>query len=128
MKKSMQINVGLQNNIFNQNNIVSYFNELQGYDLLKYTFEVGQYKGRKEVTFVALLNYDYCSPAKVLLDFEKIASVMQQQCIAIKLQGLEALAYSIGTKNKSLIFDKNHFYSLVSEPTKKQRNLKMITK
>ena len=118
MKKILHINIALKNNTFDKNTIVNYFNKLQGYNLLRYTFEVGQWQGQKEVTFVALLSYEYCSAAKVLSDFEKIASVMNQQCIAIKLQGLEALAYNISAKNKNTVFSNEYFYSIINEPQK----------
>lgn len=129
MKKQLTINVGLNNNKFDQKTILDYFERLytwQGaYKLLEYTFEVGEWQGQKEITFVGLFEYYYSNASKVLNDFEKIASVMQQQCIAIKCDGLEALAYNVSTKNKTQVFDKNYFYNIVKQPKIKnneQRN------
>jgi len=126
MKKQLTVNIGLKNNKFNQQTILDYFDRLytwQGsYKLLKYTFEVGQWQGQKEITFVGLFEYGYSNASKVLTDFEKIASVMNQQSIAIKCQGLEALAYNIGTKNKNTVFNNEYFYNIVKEPKNKINN------
>lgn len=128
MKKQLTVNIGLKNNKFNQQTILDYFASLynwQGsYKLLKYTFEVGQWQGEKEVTFVGLFEYYYGNASKVLTDFELIASVMEQQSIAIKCQGLEALAYNISTKNKNTVFNNKYFYNIVKEPKNKINNEK----
>ena len=129
MKKQLTVNIGLKNNEYNQETILAYFERLYSwngaYKLLKYTFEVGQWQGQKEVTFVGLFEYSYSNASKVLTDFEKIASVMNQQCIAIKCQGLEALAYNIGTKNKNTVFNGEYFYNIVKEPKNKINNEKV---
>ena len=123
MKKQLTVNIGLKNNKFNQQTILDYFERLytwQGsYKLIKYTFEVGEWQGEQEITFVGLFEYYYSNASKVLTDFEKIASVMQQQCIAIKCDGLEALAYNVSTKNKTQVFNENYFYNIVKQPKTK---------
>lgn len=123
MKKQLIVNIGLKNNEYNQETILAYFERLYNwngaYKLLKYTFEVGQWNGQKEITFVGLFEYSYSNASKVLTDFELIASVMNQQSIAIKCQGLEALAYNIGTKNKNTVFNNKYFYNIVKEPKNK---------
>lgn len=134
MKKQLTINVGLNGNKFNEKTILDYFERLytwQGaYKLIKYTFEVGEWQGEKEITFVGLFEYSFSNASKVLDDFEKIASVMQQQSIAIKCDGLEALAYNVSTKNKTQVFDENYFYNIVKQPKikndeqRRKRNLK----
>jgi len=134
MKKQLTINVGLNNNNFDQKTILAYFERLYtwsgAYKLLKYTFEVGEWQGEKEITFVGLFEYSYSNASKVLTDFEKIASVMNQQAIAIKCEGLQAIAYNIGAKNKTQVFDENYFYNIVKQPKIKndgQRNKRNVT-
>ena len=134
MKKQLTINVGLNNNKFDQKSILAYFERLYtwsgAYKLLKYTFEVGEWQGEKEITFVGLFEYSYSNASKVLTDFEKIASVMNQQAIAIKCEGLQAIAYNIGAKNKTQVFDENYFYNIVKQPKIKndgQRNKRNVT-
>jgi len=134
MKKQLTINVGLNDNKFNQKTILDYFDNLyywqESYKLLEHTFEVGEWEGQKEITFVGLFEYGFSNASKVLTDFEKIASVMNQDCIAIKCQGLQALAYNIGAKNKTKVFDQKYFYNIVKQPKNKnneqrsKRNLK----
>lgn len=133
MKKQLTINVGLNNNNFDQETILAYFERLYtwsgAYKLLKYTFEVGEWQGQKEITFVGLFEYSYSNASKVLTDFEKIASVMNQQAIAIKCEGLQAIAYNIGAKNKTQVFDENYFYNIVKQPKIKndeQRNKRNV--
>ena len=120
MKKYLTVNIGLKNNKFNQKTIVEYFDNLYkwqtAYKLQKYTFEVGQWDGQKEVTFVGLFTYGFSNASKVLTDFELIASVMNQQGIAIKCDGLEAIAYNVSAKNKTKVFDQKYFYNIVKQP------------
>ena len=117
MKKQLTINIGLKNNKFNEKTILDYFERLytwQGaYKLVKYTFEIGEWQGEKEITFVGLFTYRYSNSSKVLTDFELMASVMEQESIAIKCQGLEAIAYNISTKNKNTVFNNKYFYNIV---------------
>jgi hypothetical protein len=128
MEKILTVNIGLKNNKFNQKTIVEYFQNLYkwqtAYKLEKYTFEVGQWGGQKEITFVGLFSYRFGNASKVLTDFELIASVMDQQCIAIKCQGLHALAYNISTKNKNKVFNNKYFYDIIKEPQKTVNNEK----
>lgn len=128
MKKYLTVNIGLKNNKFNQKTILEYFDKLYhwqtSYKLQKYTFEVGEWQGQKEVTFVGLFTYRFSNASKVLNDFEKIASVMDQECIAIKCQGLQALAYNISTKNKNNVFNNDYFYNIINEPQKTVNNEK----
>jgi hypothetical protein len=133
MKKQLTINVGLNNNNFDQKTILAYFERLYtwsgAYKLLKYTFEVGEWQGQKEITFVGLFEYSYSNASKVLTDFEKIASVMNQQAIAIKCEGLQAIAYNISAKNKTQVFNENYFYNIVKQPKTKndeQRNKRNV--
>lgn len=120
MKKYLTVNIGLKNNKFNEKTIIEYFDKLYhwqtSYKLEKYTFEIGQWDGQKEITFVGLFTYGFSNASKVLNDFEKIASVMEQECIAIKCEGLQALAYNISTKNKNNVFNDKYFYNIIKEP------------
>lgn len=129
MEKILTVNIGLKNNKFNEKTILDYFERLyawQGsYKLLKYTFEIGQWQGQKEITFVGLFTYRYSNASKVLTDFELIASVMEQESIAIKCQGLEAIAYNISTKNKNTVFNNKYFHNIIKEPQKITNNEKI---
>lgn len=134
MKKYLTVNIGLKNNKFNQKTIVEYFDKLYqwqtAYKLEKYTFEVGEWEGQKEITFVGLFTYGFSNASKVLTDFELIASVMEQECIAIKCEGLQALAYNISTKNKNNVFNNEYFYNIIKEPKGayySQKNIKSKT-
>ena len=129
MKKYLTVNIGLKNNKFNQKTIIEYFDKLyqwqKAYKLEKYTFEVGQWQGQKEITFVGLFTYGFSNASKVLNDFEKIASVMEQDCIALTCEGLQALAYNISTKNKNNVFNNEYFYNIIKEPQKTVNNEKI---
>ena len=128
MKKYLTVNIGLKNNKFNEKTIIEYFHNLYkwqtAYKLEKYTFEVGQWNGQKEVTFVGLFTYNFSNASKVLTDFELISSVMQQESIAIKCEGLQALAYNISTKNKNTVFNNKYFYDIIKETQKTINNEK----
>lgn len=123
MKKYLTVNIGLKNNKFNEKTIIEYFDKLYhwqtSYKLQKYTFEIGEWDGQKEITFVGLFTYGFSNASKVLNDFEKIASVMNQQSIAIKCLGLEAIAYNVSAKDKNTLFDNKYFYNIVKEPKNK---------
>lgn len=128
MKKYLTVNIGLKNNKFNEKTIIEYFHNLYkwqtAYKLEKYTFEVGQWDGQKEVTFVGLFTYGFSNASKVLTDFELISSVMEQESIAIKCEGLQALAYNISTKNKNTVFNNKYFYDIIKETQKTINNEK----
>jgi hypothetical protein len=73
---------------------------------------------------VGLFTYNFSNASKVLTDFELIASVMQQESIAIKCLGLEAIAYNVNTKDKNTVFNNKYFYDIIKEPQKTINNEK----
>ena len=50
---------------------------------------------------------------------------MEQESIAIKCQGLEAIAYNISTKNKNTVFNNKYFHNIIKEPQKITNNEKI---
>lgn len=107
--KTIQINVGLNNNTMNNEQITTYFATLKDYRLMAYYFKDMIFEGEIEPTFVALLEYKYTRQSKVLMDFENIASVMNQQSIVIATEFMQLLAFNTSYSGNVYLFDANLF-------------------
>jgi hypothetical protein len=107
--KTVQINVGLNNNPMNQEQISKYFASLKDYRLMAFYFKDMIFDGQIEPTFVALLEYKYSRQSKVLQDFENLCSVMNQESIAISTEFMETLAFNPSYSGKGYKFDKDLF-------------------
>lgn len=106
------INVGLLNNPKTSDELINYFQELKGYTLVKYIIESGSYHDLIEPTFVAVLEADYVLTSKVVADFEKICSVLTQDCIAISNDQFDLLVYTINYQGFKDKFDKDYFLTV----------------
>ena len=106
------INVGLLNNPKTSDELISYFKELKGYTLVKYTIESGSYHDLIEPTFVAVLETDYVLVSKVIADFEKICSVLTQESIAISNDQFDLLVYTINYQGFKDKFDSDYFLTV----------------
>ena len=107
--KTIQINVGLNNNSMNYNQLFKYFANLTEYRLMAYYIKDKTFKNAIEPTFVALLEYKYARQSKVLTDFENIANVMNQESIAIVTDFMQVLAFNTSYSGEGYLFDANLF-------------------
>jgi len=107
--KTLQVNIGLNNNPLTNDEVITYIASLKGYRLMGYYLTVKTYKGVAELTVVAVFQYKYNRQSKVLQDWENIASVMGQECIAISTDYFEALAFSPSYTGKPLRFSPRQF-------------------
>ena len=125
--KTVQINVGMNNNPMNEEQIINYFASLQGYDLMAYYFKDKTFEGEVEPTFCAILEYKYARQSKVLTDFENICSLMNQESIAISTDFMEILAFNTSYSGKGYLFDKELFeYVRVFEDKKPLPTMEQI--
>lgn len=107
--RTIQINVGLNNNPMNAEQITTYFATLENYRLMAYYFKDKVFEGEIEPTFVALLEYKYARQSKVLTDFENICNVMNQESIAIVTDFMQVLAFNNSYNGNGYLFDANLF-------------------
>ena len=107
--RTIQVNVGLSNNPLTADQVVNYFATLQGYRLMAYYVTTKTYLGEPEETFVGMLEYNYANDSKVLQDFEKIASEMNQDCIALSTKKMEVLAFNPSYSGEVFRFDSELF-------------------
>lgn len=107
--KTIQINVGLNNNPMNTEQVINYFATLENYRLMAYQIVDS---GQIEPTFVALLEYKYTRQSKVLADFENICNVMNQESIAIKTDFMQVLAFNTSYSGQGYQFDNQFFKSI----------------
>ena len=92
--KTLQINVGLNNNPMNEEQTIEYFASLQGYRLMAYQIVNGEFNGQIEPTFVGLFEYKYARQSKIISDFENIANLMEQESIAISTDFMDTLVFN----------------------------------
>ena len=106
------INVGLINNPKTTEETIQYLRELNAYYLVRFKVSNGSYHDIIEPTVVAELTTEYKLLSKVIADFEKICSVLTQDCIAISSDQFDLLVYAInyyGDKDK---FDSDYFLTM----------------
>jgi hypothetical protein len=84
----------MNNNPMTQDEVIRYFASHPNYQLSGYYFKDMTYRGETEPTFVAWIQTDLARDSRVLEDFEAIASVMTQECIALVTDSMKALAFS----------------------------------
>ena len=107
--KTLQINLGLNNNPMTREEIVTYFATLKNYRLMAYYFKNMEFNGQIEPTFVAMLEYKYSRQSKVLTDVENWCSFFTQEPIAVSTDYMEFLAFNINYKGTPYRFDKDLF-------------------
>ncbi len=107
--RTVQVNIGLNNNTMPYGEVVYYMATLEGYRLMAYYMKDMTFEGNIEPTFVGLLEYKYGRQSKVLADFENIASVMTQESIAISTDFMETLAFNQSYKGDGYKFNPQLF-------------------
>ena len=107
--KTLQINLGLNNNPMTANEIVNYFASLKEYRLIAYHFKDMTFNGQIEPTFVALMEYKYSRQSKLVLDFENFCSLFTQESIAVSSEYMDFLAFNVNYKGSPYKFDSNFF-------------------
>ena len=103
----LTVNIGLNNN--EVENIYKYFMEHGGYKVVTFKIENGEYNGVDEPTAVLGLSTDYKLTSKIIADFEKICSVMTQECIAISSDEFDMLVYSPNFAGQRQKFNNKYF-------------------
>ena len=107
--KTLQINLGLNNNPMNAQQVYDYFVTLSEYRLMAYYIKDKSFNGEVEPTFVALMEYDYTKQSKVLADAESWCSFFTQESIALVTDRMETLAFNVNYKGDGYKFDTNLF-------------------
>lgn len=107
--KTLQINLGLNNNPMTSEEVINYFATLPEYRLMAYMIKDKTFMGEVEPTFVALLEYKYAKQSKVLVDAENWCSIFTQESIAISTDFMEVLAFNITYNGEGYKFDTNLF-------------------
>jgi hypothetical protein len=107
--KTLQINLGLNNNPMNAEEVINYFATLQEYRLMAYIITDKTFMGEVEPTFVALLEYKYTRQSKVLTDLENWCNFFTQESIAFATDYMEALAFNSSYSGSGYKFDKSLF-------------------
>lgn len=107
--KTLQINLGLNNNPFATIEVIEYFENLKDYRLIGYYLKDMVFNEQTEPTFVALLEYKYSRQSKILTDFENFCTLFTQESIAVSTDYMEFLAFNVAYKGSPYKFDKNFF-------------------
>jgi hypothetical protein len=110
--KTLQINIGLNNNPFTAEEVIDYIASNKEYRLIAYQIVDAEFKGNVEPTFVGLLEYNYSRQSKILSDFENIASVMTQESIALVTDKMQVLAFNPSYEGDGYEFDSQYFKSI----------------
>ena len=105
----MIVNIGLNNNAVQD--IRQYFEDHRGYKVANFKYATSEYNGVDEPTAVLELLTDYSLTSKVIADFEKICSVMTQQCIALSSDEFDMLVYSPNFSGQKQKFNNKYFIS-----------------
>ena len=101
----IKVNIGLDNN----NGVYEYFFDHKSYRVVNYNVENGEYNGVQEPTAVLTLVTDYKLISKVIADFEKICSVMNQECIALSSDEVDILVYNPSFEGQRQKFNNQYF-------------------
>jgi hypothetical protein len=110
--KTLQINIGLNNNTMTADQVIDYIASNKEYRLMAYQIVDAEFNGQPEQAFVGLLEYKYNRQSKILQDFENTASVMTQESIAIKTDRMQALAFNPSYNGDGYEFDNQYFKSI----------------
>lgn len=107
--KTIQINLGLNNNPMNTEQVTEYFASLKEYRLMAYQVKDKTFNGEVEPTFVALLEHKYTRDSKILSDTENWCSIFTQESIALVTDKMEVLAFNTNYEGETYKFDKELF-------------------
>lgn len=107
--KTLQINLGLNNNPMTDEQVIEYFASHKDYRLMAYIIKDKTFFGETEPTFVALMEYKYSRQSKVLIDLENWCSLFTQESIALVTDKMEVLAFNVDYDGEGYLFDKELF-------------------
>jgi hypothetical protein len=107
--KTLQINIGLNNNTMTAEEVIDYIASNKEYRLMAYQIVDAEFNGQVEPTFVGLLEYNYSRQSKILSDFENIASVMTQESIALVTDRMSVIAFNPAYDGEGYQFDSQYF-------------------
>jgi hypothetical protein len=107
--KTLQINLGLNNNPMTAEEVINYFATLTEYRLMAYYIKDKTFHGEVEPTFVAMLEYKYARQSKVLADAENWCNLFTQESIAISTDFMEVLAFHSWYNGDAYKFNTNLF-------------------
>lgn len=107
--KTLQINLGLNNNPMTAEEVINYFATLEGYRLMAYQIVDKTFMGEVEPTFVAMLEYKYTRQSKVIFDVEAWCNFFTQESIAISTDFMETLVFNHSYDGEGYKFDKDLF-------------------
>jgi len=107
--KTLQINLGLNNNPMTAEEVINYFATLPEYRLMAHYIKDKEFNGNVEPTFVAMLEYKYARQSKVLADAEAWCSFFEQESIALVTNKIEVLAFNVNYKGDAYKFNTNLF-------------------
>ena len=110
--KSLTLNIGLAKNKYTPEQVIDRMASDTNYRLMAYVIDLSEYNKVEEEVFVGVFEYEYNRDSKVLSDFENLASEMEQDCIAVSTQSMDALAYSPSYKGTRMKFDTKYFKTL----------------
>jgi len=108
--RKLTVNIGMKKNskgTFKE--LTKYVENLKEYKAIEVLVTVMTYEGEDELTMIATFEHGYSRDSKVLSDWENIASVLTQDCIALSSETMDALAFSPNFKEKKFKFDSNLF-------------------
>ena len=116
--KTIQINTGLEGIPISRPELINYFAANKDYRLIAYIItDEGKYNQKQEDTFVAVFEYKFARDSKILQDWEKIATVLNQDCIAVSTDSLDTLAYAHNFKGDRQKFNEEYFIRLKNYQT-----------
>jgi hypothetical protein len=107
--KTLQINLGLNNNPMTAEQVINYFATLTEYRLMAHYIKDKEFNDNVEPTFVAMLEYKYARQSKVLTDAENWCSLFTQESIAISTDFMEVLAFNPSHEGDRYKFNSNLF-------------------
>ena len=110
--KTLTVNIGLGNNPYTAEQVIDRMANDTSYRLMAYQIVTSEYEGHPEEAFVGLFEYKYNRDSKILSDFENLASVMTQECIAVSTESMDVLAYNPSHKGNRYKFDRKYFKTI----------------
>jgi len=108
---TFQVNIGIGNNTLSTDQLVDFFAEHKRFRLIAYTFQYGLFQGESEETFVAVFE-NSVSEGSTLVEFELICDLLEQESIALRLEGGDVLAFNPNYKGEKYKFNDDFFINL----------------
>lgn len=109
--KTFQVNIGMNNNTLTKDQLVDFFMEHKRFRLMGYIFQDGEFQGETEETFVAMFESSV-SYGNVLVEFELICDLLNQESIALKMGGGNTLAFNPNYKGGLYEYNEKFFINL----------------